>query len=114
MLEVSVAGSSLDTCDQCGGAWIDFFDGEFAEIARLAVIREDVQSTPDHTLSCVDCPVTLERQPYLSTGPEILRCPQCMGGFLSTNDIQKLSRFHDQTGMEKPSWWSKFWTWAHN
>jgi len=113
MVEVMVLGAAVDSCELCGGGWFDFSDGEFAELARHAGPADEIRPPSFTNLDCVDCSVSLQRQPYLGTGPELLRCPECMGAFLSTDDIRTLSRFHKQTGVENPGWWSRFWAWAH-
>jgi len=114
MKHLEVNSAILDECPTCGAYWVDFFDGEFSNIAREVQLDDLPTPALAETCSCPDCGVPLQRTRYLDHGPAILRCIECMGSFLTWEDIHSLSSFFETEEGEPPSWWTRFWDWAHS
>ena len=84
----------LDVCRQCGGVFLDYFDGEPAAIA--AHLRDSVRpgaGAINLPVTCTDCDVAMELQSYLETGPEMFRCTACMAAFVTPDQVGVLARF---------------------
>lgn len=84
----------LDVCAQCGGVFLDYFDGEPAAIA--AELRDSVRpgtARLDLPVTCTDCNVAMELQSYLESGPDMFRCTACMAAFATPEQIDALARF---------------------
>lgn len=84
----------LDACVQCGGVFLDYFDGEPAAIA--AELRDSARKGAaklDLPVTCTDCDVAMELQSYLETGPDMFRCTACMAAFVTPDQVDALARF---------------------
>ncbi len=103
----------VDRCSQCDGVWMDFFDGEFASLARqIEFIAIPGEPSPA-SISCVDCHANMPRVAYLDRGPPIHRCPECLGTFATPVQLEALAEYFEREKAEPPGWWIRFWEWAH-
>lgn len=89
--ELSTAGVLVDRCPDCGGLWIDWFDGEISQIATRA--RNLAQPAPllrDGSNCCPDCRSALSaaRYPDAEGGAEVLRCGACAGAFVPRGSLE--------------------------
>jgi len=103
----------VERCAQCRGVWIDFFDGEFAGIARELDPGGPMGESSKSKVGCVDCKVEMPRVSYLREGPKLHRCPDCLGTFATPKQLASLAAYFETETDEPPSWWDRFWEWAH-
>jgi len=111
MTPEALGESEVDVCPSCGGAWVDWFDGEVrrvatellqGEVARMsrpAAPRSDLRNEAVATGACPRCTrqLVVERYalpaadrpgrdgaPSVSTvtGADLLRCEDCAGVFV--------------------------------
>lgn len=96
-LQVPCGGETLEVeqCGQCGGLYLDFFDGEISRVAR-ALVRciDQVPSLPPptHTMQCPDCDLPFSEEPYLKTWRFLRRCPGCLSAFLFPDELRVMAR----------------------
>lgn len=99
---------SVDLCKRCGGAYMDFFDGEPSAIAReLTEQQKRAPSKPQlpapAPLRCPACQIEMRVAPYMEGGPSISRCPRCLAIFASARQLALLAVFVETEEKEK-SW----------
>ncbi len=86
-LEIAV----VDHCTDCGGLWIDWFDGEISTVAASARGMTSGPQTSQRDVggSCPDCRalLTAARYPNERDGAEILRCGSCAGAFVPRRSL---------------------------
>src|SRR5262245_17417627 len=91
----------VDVCEVCRGVWFDWFDGEAGALASKMPL---VAGAAPHGRAGGACPRDGEQlvtQPYLDSGPNVERCPTCLGLFARREVIPMLAVFH-RTMPEKP------------
>jgi len=107
MEERGPADSRIDLCRGCGGVWLDWFDGEATALARAVE-----QAGFDHTgaaghpsLACPRCQIQLSAERFRDQGPDVLRCGDCQGLFLSDEAVSRIAALNpaaepaaDETG----------------
>jgi Zn-finger nucleic acid-binding protein len=89
--ELSTTSAIVDRCPDCGGLWIDWFDGEISAVAASARrLPQTDGASGDGTSSCPDCRTTLSavRYPDDQRGAEILRCGSCAGAFVPRGSLE--------------------------
>src|SRR5688572_790801 len=87
----------VDVCHACGGVWFDWFDGEATALSRtLDVGRAEDGRLHPRAPRCPRDGGGLVAQPYLDSGPPVLRCPDCMGLFADRTTIRSLQDFQDR------------------
>lgn len=90
------AGARIDRCPDCGGMFLEFFDGEPSAISRGLRGRSDLVGTPPseptESLFCPDCDGPMVRRRYLEHGPELARCESCLAVFLTPAEVEELAR----------------------
>jgi hypothetical protein len=102
---------SVDLCDRCGGVYLEFFDGEPAELAREVtpyLLHEHTPRRPwgdGQPIACPDCERVMEVQPYLDDGPHVARCHRCLAVFATPEQVLALARFH--TIQDAPPWYAR-------
>lgn len=78
-------GTKVEVCPQCGGVWIEWFDGPVSDVARQLVDdapRPMGTSEPPRTgLSCPECRSPLAREDR-SPSAWLFRCGGCAGSFV--------------------------------
>lgn len=69
--------------------WLDWFDGEATALARAVAQAsfDTTGATGRPTLTCPRCQVQLGTERYGDRGPEVLRCADCQGLFLSADAV---------------------------
>jgi Zn-finger nucleic acid-binding protein len=96
--------AEVDQCPGCASVFLDYFDGEPAELAReierAGRHRPGVASAPH---LCPVCRVPLVLSPYLEVGPEIYRCGTCGGAFLTPVQLGFIADFRPTTAAKKKS-----------
>lgn len=99
----------VEVCDGCGGALLDFFDGEPTALARQ--LAEHAQrfskeeSRSQATLSCSECEVPMTTAPYMAQGPTLSRCARCLCIFVSAGELLALAHFQQvEAEAEPPTW----------
>lgn len=99
---IADAGLTVPVCELCRGVWFDWFDGEASGLA-LGFDTHAVATPP--TRPAGRCPRDgdqLVEQPYLDAGPEVGRCPTCMGLFAPRAKIAALQAFHSRIPARAP------------
>lgn len=103
--QVSYEGVIVDTCDGCGGEWLDkgeivrinkarevvFSDNDKAKVegAKKVVLRE--VSKTQKTLICPHCNVAMQTLNYAyDSGIMIDKCPKCEGIWLDKNELEAI------------------------
>lgn len=101
----SYEGVEIETCDGCGGEWIDY--DELRKIVRLREVKftpeeqraisaassiaPDVLKTLDRDLPCPKCGGTTDALNYGGdTGIVVDRCTQCHGIWLDREELEKV------------------------
>ncbi len=97
-MERAKGQGAVDLCDQCGGVFLEFFDGEPVDLSRGVVEhvkRFAVASGPGDQLDgvCPDCQKSMVVQRYLEQGPRIARCDGCMAIFATSEQVRALASF---------------------
>jgi Zn-finger nucleic acid-binding protein len=112
----TVGGTDVDVCAACGGVWVDWFGGEFREIASGIVAggvtgrASDPGSVRNEARAigaCPRCSRQLVSERYVvktlgasargpkrratDTGAELRRCEDCAGAFLSRTSVEVLA-----------------------
>lgn len=102
----------VEVCDACGGALIDFFDGEPTRLARELVAHEkkDFSRRSKALVHCPDCEREMDSAVYLgSEGPSISRCGQCFAVFVTAAQLVALGKFRQlQKLSARPDWFERF------
>jgi Zn-finger nucleic acid-binding protein len=105
----ALPSAQIDSCDACGGLWVDWFDGEVETLAVEAeAVRANrgVPSPPGSAAgsgsgsrSCPRCHQALSvelhrfhdaREDELVNGVELFRCPECAGSFVPRPSVRLL------------------------
>jgi Zn-finger nucleic acid-binding protein len=101
----SYEGIGIETCEACGGAWLDapelgkivalrqvkFSENERQSIAKAAAIRGVVLSSVDRNLVCPKCGGTTDPVNFGGdTGIIIDRCTKCQGMWLDKGELEKI------------------------
>ncbi len=101
----------IDRCRLCHGVFLDFFDGDPSELARL--LAKDIQegdevpsASSSLGLNCPDCNIAFVASPYCGEGPLVPRCPTCVGVFLSKEQLWALAQYKE-TAAEEKDWLAK-------
>lgn len=102
---INYEGISIETCNKCGGEWLD--DSEIGKIVRIREVRFDpdirraiAESTTitgvvlqdvDRDLNCPKCAGTTDAVNYGGdTGIFIDRCTTCRGIWLDAGELEKV------------------------
>jgi Zn-finger nucleic acid-binding protein len=108
----AVEESTIDVCENCGGVWLDWFDGEAPELARQAAPLPsiDVAPPPLSRQACPRCVAPLRHELFLGRGPGVFRCADCMGLFVpraSFDDLLEIEPTHadEPPPSEHPRGW---------
>ncbi len=108
-LRVMGGRGGIDLCDQCGGAFLEFFDGEPAALSREIRSHLERFQSPLRVggapFACPDCRRSMDVHPYLDEGPNIARCNRCMAVFATPEQVRALSRFSFM--QDPPSWYER-------
>jgi hypothetical protein len=103
MNEVSVAVTGadeparVDLCDRCGGAFLEFFDGEPGELSR-GVLEQHLDGRRHEAppsmpaCNCPDCATALTPDRYRD-GPPVWRCGSCQAIFAGRAELEALAVF---------------------
>jgi len=81
--------ATVDTCPQCRGLWVDWFDGEL-----VAIVKESAplsfRATGDlpRDAACPRCTRALAREAF--AGVQLLRCGECAGSFVPRDAFNAL------------------------
>ncbi len=104
-----ILGSAVDRCAECGGLWVDWFDGDLPGIVRG--VREAGQTNrasedgreeknasgrakrSSILPSCPRCSRPLNQEHFHQAGPIIFRCGECLGAYVPAECAAELSRF---------------------
>jgi len=84
---------NIDRCPQCGGTFLEFFDGEPIGLAQGAIGEAPQISAPPPaaTVTCPDCESAMVERAYLGEGPMLARCDTCMAVFVSRDRLGQLA-----------------------
>jgi Zn-finger nucleic acid-binding protein len=98
----SGGAADVDRCSTCGSVFLDYFDGEPAEVAReverAGIHRPGVAPAAE---LCPACRIPLRLVAYLDEGPEIYRCGGCGGAFLTPVQLGMVADFRPRAPAEK-------------
>jgi Zn-finger nucleic acid-binding protein len=103
MSEVAVPVSGqesarVDHCEQCGGVFLEFFDGDPGDLSR-GVLERMLAHSGDHPFRadppCPDCEIPMVQSRYLDTGPAVARCSRCMGVFATPFQLREVASYSD-------------------
>jgi Zn-finger nucleic acid-binding protein len=117
-LSLEKAGAEVDSCEGCGGLWVDWFDGEVRAVATETLLARDaiaptdianeggassLRNEPIAVGACPRCARQLVSERFTvrvdeliraktpAIGVELLRCEDCMGAFVSRTSAEVLS-----------------------
>jgi Zn-finger nucleic acid-binding protein len=94
----------IDVCSGCKGLWLDWFDGELAQVAHdaapLSVPRSPAPASAGRT--CPDCRTPLAPEAYQSAAG-LLRCGECAGTFVPRASFEALAQLADVAEEQPPS-----------
>jgi Zn-finger nucleic acid-binding protein len=97
---VPVSGNEsarVDHCEQCGGVFLEFFDGDPGDLSR-GVLERMLKHSGDHLRAnprCPDCEIPMVQSRYLDTGPAVSRCGRCMGVFATLSQLRAVASYSD-------------------
>ena len=109
------ADRTWSECDTCHGIWVDWYREEPSGIARLVPERPGNVPSGRAGGACPRDGSVLTERPYLDAGPEVERCPSCLGLFARRAQVGELAAFHEHIPVEAPepivwvSWLHRFW-----
>lgn len=83
---------AIDRCAHCGGAFLEFFDGEPIALARHIPERTSEAPVQVGTPRCPECERPMVEHRYLGEGPELARCEGCMAVFVDALSLGELRR----------------------
>ncbi len=88
-----VQDARLDVCGNCGGVWIDWFDGDPVRAVRgVGTVRHPASPVATDTrLQCPRCHVPLETESFRDEGPGVFRCNQCYGLHVPSESFHALA-----------------------
>jgi hypothetical protein len=99
-------GVTVEICRPCGGAFLEYDDGEPGAIARaLAKSEAGPKATPrllGGAPVCPDCDLPLVLRHYLDRGPELFRCGGCLAAFATRMQLDELAAWRPTEEPERP------------
>jgi len=116
MQKLALTETTIDVCEACLGAWVDWFDGDLRGVAAEALLHP-VSPTAERPSrnevlavgACPRCTRQLVAQRYeVAPSVELLRCEECLGAFLSRPNAEALSWLKEPT---KPETETESGTW---
>jgi Zn-finger nucleic acid-binding protein len=86
----------IDVCSGCKGLWLDWFDGELAQVAHDAAPLSLPRSPAPEpgTKTCPDCRTPLAHQAYQNVSG-LFRCGECAGTFVPRTSFEALAQLTD-------------------
>jgi hypothetical protein len=102
-------------CEGCFGIWLDWWSGEPSGVARLVPPHDGHGPVGQRGGACPRDGDELVARAYLDAGPEVERCPTCLGLFATRARVPVLAAFHERIPFEPPelihfpSLLSRFW-----
>src|SRR2546430_10112745 len=84
----------VDVCESCRGVWFDWFDGDAGAVANRIPAIEIAAPSGRSGGACPRDGAPLATQPYLDAGPNVERCPTCLGLFAPSAVIPALATFN--------------------
>ncbi len=99
--------AKIDHCPQCGGVFLEFFDGDPGELSRGTLERlvdqdSDAADVAHETATCPECGNFMPLLRYLEQGPTIFRCEGCMAIFASHPQLRALAAYVEPANPEEP------------
>ena len=101
----------VDLCEACRCVFIEYFDGDAANIARALQTESLMQAEALTDLSrpadayagdeyrdpphCPECDVPMQLMLYLEQGPPVHRCNQCMATLATARQVAALARYEE-------------------
>ncbi len=108
MEERSTAEALIDVCQQCGGVYLDWFDGEphlaLAGWAPSARTPNPVQRLSGH---CPKCGGGFEGEELLGTGSMVFRCTGCAGFFATEAAAKMIAGYTEPLPSQVPSFFAQ-------
>ena len=92
-VEVGAETAGIDVCSSCGGAWVDWEDGDIVHVLRAAPpVPLSESNIREHTGACPRCRVELAPTDDLARGLIVLRCPNCVGVFVTREQARAIAQ----------------------
>jgi Zn-finger nucleic acid-binding protein len=89
----TAANAEIELCPDCGGAWIDWLDGDPAALARGLRTRPARRApAPAVDGTCPVCATPLHAEPLPGGTVVVERCADCTGIFVSADAVARLAR----------------------
>ena len=100
----------VDLCEACRCVFIEYFDGDAANVARALrdepllqgdalgdLSRPASEPVGDHRDPpyCPECDIPLQLMLYMQQGPAVYRCNQCMATLATAQQIAALARYEE-------------------
>ena len=102
------SASALDICADCGGVWMDWFDGNPIATAKTLDAHAGARPAKPGAWHCPECrvPMTHSRYPTESDGAWVARCGTCAGTFVAAAELRTLahSPLRNEDSSEDPGW----------
>ena len=105
VLDSAEESAMIDHCAECGGVFLEFFDGDPGELCRGVLARaleHAGENNPPAWPTCPDCQLPMAPQRTISGGSAIARCNGCMGLFATPAQLRELAA-HVETEQPDPS-----------
>jgi Zn-finger nucleic acid-binding protein len=89
-----LADATVDVCPGCKGLWVDWFDGDLAQVAfqaaPLSIPSAPAPAMAASRAACPHCERALALQPYGPDGQSFWRCSECVGTFVPRSTFETL------------------------
>lgn len=103
----AVDGARVDVCPNCGGVWLDWFDGDPVRLARRVSSNPRVQEAKPDEGHCPRCQVHLAPEEFRDVGPLMYRCDQCFGLLVPGGAVALLAaQAPEREATSEPSVWN--------
>ncbi len=89
-------------CEACFGIWLAWWSGEASGVARLVPLHGEAAPVGQRGGACPRDGTPLTARAYLDTGPEVERCPTCLGLFAPRAKVRALAAFHERMPPDPP------------
>lgn len=119
LLEPTTVGEAvIDVCPACAGIWVDWFDGDLAEMARASDAAPTRAIAPRGAPTCPRCQLGLDEELHAGLrsedgervtggGAVILRCAECAGAFVPGASVRLLASAPPSADDLPQSFWGK-------
>jgi hypothetical protein len=99
-------GIMVEICRPCGGAFLEYDDGEPGALARALAQSDEGPKATARLLGgapvCPDCDLAMVLRSYLDRGPDLFRCGGCLAAFATRRQLEELAAWRPTEEPEAP------------